>query len=169
MKKIDKSKIVIKNYFGKDVNSLLDQVCRMRIEFFREYPYLYVGNYEYEKEYITGLSKSSRSMIASAYYENELIAISTALPLVSEADILEELPKIFSNAGYDPTRYYYYGEIIILPDYRGIKLSQRLYNEHQTFAQKWGYKNACLAVVVRDKNDKENQQIILILIVSGLI
>ena len=50
---------------GVDTSSLFEELAALRIEVFRDFPYLYEGSLEYEKEYLNTYSQSADSMIFS--------------------------------------------------------------------------------------------------------
>ena len=52
---------------GADTSSLLDNLAALRIEVFRDFPYLYEGSTEYEKEYLKTYSLSTDSMIFTVF------------------------------------------------------------------------------------------------------
>ena len=151
--------ISYKVFIGNEGAHLIGIVSDMRITYFREFPYMYKGNLEYEKEYISELTSHKKSMIVTASINSKIVGISTALPLTSDADILKEVYNLFEKKSYAPKEIYYYGEVIVLPSYRRKGIANQLYHLHEQQALKWKYKYACLAVVVRDKDDprKPNQ------------
>jgi len=61
----------------------LKEIASFRIKYFREYPYLYEGTFDYEKKYIAGFTKDPKALLAIIKKDNEIIAVSTALPLVN--------------------------------------------------------------------------------------
>lgn len=140
-------------YFGKDVLPHIPIVSKMRILEFENYPYLYIGNEEYEKEYLLGFSKDPHSCLAIARDGEEIVGMATAMPLKSEADILKEAEELFSVSGYRPEDFFYFGEFIVLEKYRGKGIARKLEQDLLNFAKKWNFPKACLSVVVRDEND----------------
>ena len=88
-------------------------------------------------------------MLILALHNGRIVGVSTAIPLVSPSDITTGAPELFEQNGLNPSEFYYYGEIIILPEYRGHKLSEEMYAIHEKFAKSWGFKQLCLCVVNR--------------------
>jgi len=145
-------KISIKVHTGNEATNYIDLISNMRINTFKEYPYLYKGTYDYEKQYLQGFIKDEKSTIAIAMHNNKIIGISTGLPLESESDIVYEVKDIFYKNYILIENYYYYGEIIILPEYRGQGLAKKLYSAQDSLIKSWGFKNTCILTVRREEN-----------------
>ena len=79
---------------GFAVEPWLDELAELRIEVFRDFPYLYEGNREYERRYLDRYAQSDRSVFVLALEFNRLVGAATALPLL-EAD--EEFQAPFRN------------------------------------------------------------------------
>ena len=131
----------------------IQTVSEMRIQEFESFPYLYKGNFNYEKEYMIGFSKGLKSCLGVAKIDNHIVGICTGMPLQSDADILKDAELVYRNVGHDPGKYYYFGEFIVLPKYRGFGISRKLSYDMEKIAQNLGYHKICLLTVVR--NDKD--------------
>jgi len=68
---------------GHELNKQLQDLAKLRITVFREYPYLYDGSIEYENKYLNTYAKCKDSVIALVYDNNKLVAATTSLPLSS--------------------------------------------------------------------------------------
>ena len=49
----------VRRFSGPDLNNYIDNIARLRIEVFRDFPYLYDGTMEYERNYLQTYSRSS--------------------------------------------------------------------------------------------------------------
>ncbi|MEK6627422.1 MAG: GNAT family N-acetyltransferase [Bdellovibrionota bacterium] len=131
----------------------LNAIAAFRIKYFREFPYLYEGNLEYEQKYISGFAKNPKALLLIIKSDDEIVGVSTAIPLISDADILGNASKKFTEKKLNPKEFYYYGEVVIKPEHRGQGIASYLMRKQETFAKDLGYKKISLATVVRDKND----------------
>ena len=138
---------------GDQVTGYIEQVSEMRINAFREFPYLYAGNMEYEKEYFSGFCQCPEAILVLGKYNGSLVAASTALPMKSDADILGEAILEFEKAGKNIDRTFYFGEVIVLPQWQRKGLAASLYKLQESKAREWGFKEIALATVVRADND----------------
>lgn len=154
---------------GADVTAHLDAVAAFRLRHFRDYPYLYDGTMEYEREYLAAFALDPLSLIVMAFDDDRtvasddtaaeprgrLVAVSTALPLVSKADILHDSAEIFRAAGHDPATFYYFSETIVEAAYRGRGVGRAIYARREQFAVRHGFANVCFMSVIRPENDPQ--------------
>ena len=140
---------------GKGNSRLIGLLSTMRIRYFRSYPHLYDGSSdnEYEKQCAEELSRSDQTIFVTAHFDDAVVGIATAFPLVSAAEILDGKETTFLQSRYCPTDLYYFSEIIVAPTFRGSGIGRCLYNRVERQALTWGYSYMCLATIARDHND----------------
>jgi GNAT superfamily N-acetyltransferase len=143
------SALRLQTLIGRDIAPYVGEVARIRIRHFRAFPYLYDGSLAYEEHYLQGYVTEPRAMLIRVLDGGEPVAIATATPLASSADIVADAPRLFAAAGQDPRDYYYYAEIIVLPEHRARGIARLVYAEREAWARRWGYRKLCLAVVQR--------------------
>lgn len=132
---------------GPETAGLFDHLAGLRIAVFYDFPYLYEGDMDYEKEYLKVYSQSSRSFVHAVYDGNRMIGATTCIPLSDET---EEVKSPFIDAGLDPGHYFYFGESILLAPYRGRGLGHLFFDERERHAQSFGdYSYACFCSVER--------------------
>ncbi len=73
------SHVEIRPVTGFAVEPWLDELAELRIEVFRDFPYLYEGNREYERRYLDRYAQSDRSVFVLALEFNRLVGAATAL------------------------------------------------------------------------------------------
>lgn len=132
---------------GAQTASVFDDLARLRITVFRDYPYLYEGSALYEKEYLQTYARSARSFIFAVYDGDTMVGATTCLPLEDETS---EVREPFEKAGYDIGSLFYFGESILLTPYRGFGLGHRFFDERERHAAGFGtYKTTCFCSVDR--------------------
>jgi GNAT superfamily N-acetyltransferase len=117
---------------GPEVTRYLDAVAALRIEVFREYPYLYDGNLDYERRYLATYARSPESFFVLAFDGDEVIGASTGLPMEDEG---EEFQAPFREHGFDPAKIFYLGESVLRASYRGRGLGVRFFTEREAYAK----------------------------------
>ena len=117
---------------GAEIEPYVEALAKLRIEVFREYPYLYDGSMEYERGYLRAYAKSQGSLFVIARDGGEVVGVSTALPL---SDAEEAFRKPFVERGDDAGAVYYFGESVLRRDYRGRGLGGRFMREREAFAR----------------------------------
>lgn len=108
--------IEIKHLPGPELAPYLEDLARLRITVFRDFPYLYDGTPEYEEHYLQTYLRSADSIIVLALDGKQVIGASTGLPLEDETP---EFQAPFLQHGFDPSRIFYCGESVLLKEYRG--------------------------------------------------
>lgn len=117
---------------GDALRPFIDDLARLRITVFREYPYLYDGSPEYEAGYLHSHVRSAWSLCVLVIDEGRVVGASTGLPLQDEAEAFQQP---FLAQGWNPQRIFYFGESVVLPEYRGADLDLRFFEERERFAR----------------------------------
>jgi GNAT superfamily N-acetyltransferase len=141
--------IEIRRVTGKEVLGYLDDAARLRIGVFREFPYLYEGNVESEREYLGHYGECPRSVFVLAFGDGELVGVSTGLPL---ADADESFQAPFKEAGMDPAEWFYCGESVLDKAWRGKGIGHRFFDEREGHARELGLEKTCFCSVIRPKD-----------------
>ncbi|MDH1338006.1 GNAT family N-acetyltransferase [Ectopseudomonas oleovorans] len=131
---------------GAEIEPHIDDLARLRIQVFREFPYLYDGNLDYEAEYLATYVRSADSLCVLVRDEGRVVGASTALPL---ADETEEFQQPFIAAGWNPARIFYCAESVVLPAWRGRGLGVRFFVEREVHARKLGGFDWCAFCAVQ--------------------
>lgn len=125
--------ITIKNVIGTQIIPYLNDLARLRIEIFRDFPYLYEGSFEYETHYLQTYSQTPDSLIVLAFDGDNIVGASTALPLSAET---ENVTQPFINQGFNINEFLYLGESILQKSYRGQGLGVRFFEEREAHARR---------------------------------
>lgn len=135
---------------GPEIASVVEDLGKLRIAVFRDYPYLYEGTLDYEKEYLQIYTQAPRSFLFAVYDGAEMVGATTCIPLADETSDVR-LP--FEKAGFDINSIFYFGESILLPAYRGLGLGHRFFDEREAHALSFGsYQMTCFCAVERAEN-----------------
>lgn len=132
---------------GAEIDALFEDLAHLRIQIFKDFPYLYQGSIEYEKVYLETYSKSPKSLLFAVYDGNDMVGATTCLPL---ADETPEVIAPFERAKLEIDTIFYFGESILRKEYRGFGLGHRFFEEREQHARHLRiYKTACFCVVER--------------------
>ena len=127
--------LAIQIVHGPDVLPYVDDLARLRIEVFREFPYLYDGNRDYERKYLRNYCQSPESLFVIARDAEQVIGVSTGVPMRDET---EAFKKPFVESGLDPEAIFYFGESVLQRTYRGRGLGVRFIEERENYARALG-------------------------------
>lgn len=117
---------------GEALRSAFGPLADLRIRVFREFPYLYEGSTEYEQKYLEVYARSPRSLVVLAWDGSVVVGASTVIPL---ADAPSEMQAPFVRASMDLGRVDYFGESVVLADYRGRGLGSRFFELREEHAR----------------------------------
>lgn len=133
---------------GAEAVPFLDDLARLRIAVFREYPYLYEGSLEYERRYLADYFATPASVLVIARdpADGRVVGASTAMPLAT-AD--EAFVAPLAAAGYEIAGIHYFGESVLLPSYRGCGIGHRFFDERENAARSAGFSTTAFCAVVR--------------------
>lgn len=135
---------------GDQVAPLLDALADLRIRVFREYPYLYDGDLDYETRYLERFAAAPEALLAAAFAGELLVGAATALPLHHEHDAFK---RPFEQHGIDPRTVFYLAESVLLPAYRGRGIGHAFFDAREAAARRLGYTTAAFCAVVRAATD----------------
>ncbi len=131
---------------GPDLEAALPQLGALRIEVFRDYPYLYDGSLDYEQSYLQALIHSRDSIIVAAAESGKIVGCATGSALEGHH---EEFATPFREHGFNPREIFYCSESGLLPSHRGRGLGHTFFDRRETHAKARGYKSSAFCGVIR--------------------
>jgi GNAT superfamily N-acetyltransferase len=120
---------------GEALNRHMAELAELRIRVFREYPYLYDGDLEYESRYLQTYLQSPDSLVVMVFEGDHVVGASTAIPLKFETG---EVKYPFVQAGMDVETIFYFGESVLLPEYRGQGIGVAFFQHREDHARQLG-------------------------------
>ena len=139
--------VKIRPLSGADLDAALPALARLRIEVFRAFPYLYEGSLAYEETYLRKLAQARDAFIVAAETEDgEIVGCATGSGM---DDQHAEFAGPLRGAGYDLASTFYFGESVLLPNYRGHGIGHAFFDAREAHAITRGYRRACFCAVER--------------------
>ncbi|MBM3547185.1 MAG: GNAT family N-acetyltransferase [Alphaproteobacteria bacterium] len=143
----DRREVAIERVTGEGLRRHIPDLARLRIQVFRDWPYLYEGDEAYEREYLETYIRSQRAVVVLALDGGRAVGASTALPLADEAAYVT---RPFAERGLDIERFFYFGESVLDPTYRGRGIGVRFFEEREAHARSFNrFETACFCAVQR--------------------
>jgi len=127
----------------------LPALARLRIAVFREWPYLYDGSLDYERDYLGLFLQGDGAVLVVARDGEAIVGVATASPMAGQD---ADLRQPFADAGHDVGRLFYFGESVLLSGYRGHGLGHRFFDAREAAARAAGAEAACFCAVVRPED-----------------
>ncbi|MGJ8571387.1 MAG: GNAT family N-acetyltransferase [Hoeflea sp.] len=132
------------------IDQALDDLARLRIEVFADWPYLYDGDAAYEAHYLQNFASSPGAVVVAARDVNgAMVGAATGAPLSDHAD---EFAVPFARVGLYPDDYFYLAESVLLPDYRGQGAGRQFFKTREAAARAQGFQHAVFASVIRPQD-----------------
>jgi len=134
---------------GAALEAALDDVARLRIEVFRDWPYLYDGSLEYERSYLQSYRDSVDAVLVGAFDSDRLIGAATGTPMEDHAD---DFAAAFTGDGKDLSDIFYCAESVLLPEYRGLGIGHQFFDLREAHARRLGRKVSSFCAVIRPED-----------------
>jgi len=125
--------ISFKHLRGSEISNWLKQIAELRIQIFREWPYLYDGSLEYEVSYLRRYTKAERSFVIIALDGEQVIGASSCIWLPEESEM--ELKKPFIEYNFNLEKGVYFGESVLYSQYRGQGIGAEFMRIRESFAK----------------------------------
>ncbi len=138
--------VIVEPLAGDALAAALDDLARLRIAVFAAWPYLYDGDAAYEREYLAEFAAEPGSVLIVARDGARIVGAATASPMAGQKTAFR---APFQRLGYDTSRMFYFGESVLLPEYRGRGIGHRFFDLREEAARAAGATHATFCAVVR--------------------
>ncbi len=132
---------------GPSIEELFHDLAKLRIDVFKDYPYLYEGSLDYEREYLRTYASCPEALLFAVYDGPVMVGATTCIPLIHETG---EVKEPFIKSSINLEEVFYFGESILLKPYRRLGLGHRFFDVRESHAAGFGtYKTTCFCSVSR--------------------
>lgn len=136
---------------GPEIAAHLGDLARLRIAVFAEYPYLYDGDEAYEAGYLKEFAAAPDAVLVAAFDGDQVVGAATASPMRAQKG---EFREPFEARGIATDTLFYFGESVLLPEYRGRGLGHAFFDAREAAARAGGANAACFAAVIREEDER---------------
>lgn len=138
--------LAVRPLTGSELHAALGDLAQLRIAVFAAWPYLYAGSADYERKYLAEFTAAADAVMVAAFDGERIIGAATASPLAAQDDYIR---APFERLGMATDDVFYFGESVLLPEYRGQGLGHAFFDEREAAARRWGAAKASFCGVVR--------------------
>jgi len=142
--------IKIQSFTGTTYNQYITDLAALRIKVFREFPYLYEGSMAYEHHYLQAYNAAPDAIVVIAFDGDRVIGASTGMPMEHET---ENVKQPWSDRGYSLQEIFYFGESVLLPEYRRQGIGVAFFHHREKWAASFDrFRILTFCAVVRPDN-----------------
>ncbi|HWU02758.1 MAG TPA: GNAT family N-acetyltransferase [Novosphingobium sp.] len=140
------STITIRPLSGADIAGAIADLAALRIAVFAAWPYLYDGDTAYEAQYLREFAAEPGSVLIAACDGERIVGAATCSPMSGQK---AEFRAPFEERGIDTASLFYFGESVLLPEYRGRGIGHAFFDHREAAARAAGATAATFAAVIR--------------------
>lgn len=138
--------IAVRPLTGAELHGAIDDLAALRIAVFAAYPYLYDGDAAYEADYLREFIAAPQAVLVAAFDGKRIVGAATASPMWAQKDTFR---APFEARGIDTRRLFYFGESVLLGNYRGQGIGHAFFDYREAQALQAGATSATFAAVIR--------------------
>ncbi|WP_159978440.1 MULTISPECIES: GNAT family N-acetyltransferase [unclassified Novosphingobium] len=138
--------VTIDTLNGDEVLAAIDDLAALRMTVFARWPYLYDGDVGYEADYLREFVEAPSAVLVAARDDGRIVGAATGSPMAAQK---AQFRAPFAARGLDVESLFYFGESVLLPEYRGQGIGHAFFDHREAQARRCGAQAATFAVVIR--------------------
>ena len=131
---------------GGEIDAHIEDVAALRLAVFRDWPYLYDGHLDYERQYVASYRDHPGALLVGAFDLGRLVGASTSTPM---EDLSAEFSTPFFDRGIPRDHVLWGPESALLPAYRGQGIGHRFFALREAHARALGRSHVAFASILR--------------------
>lgn len=134
---------------GAEILAAIDDLAALRMTVFAEWPYLYDGDPGYEAHYLKEFIEAPDGVLVAACDGERIVGAATASPMWAQK---AEFRAPFEARGIVTQDLFYFGESVLLAEYRGRGIGHAFFDHREAQARQCGANAATFAAVIRPEH-----------------
>lgn len=130
---------------GEALGAALEDVARLRIRVFHDFPYLYDGDQDYEQDYLRAY-QSPGAVVVAAMDGARVVGAATGAPMVDHA---ADFAAAFADRPEPLDQIFYCAESVLLREYRGQGIGHAFFDAREAHARALGLTFSAFCSVIR--------------------
>ena len=126
--------VAVRVLTGDALADALPDVARLRIDVFRDWPYLYDGDADYERDYLRAY-QSPGAVVVAAMDGDRIVGAATGAPM---SDHATDFGAAFADRPEPLSDIFYCAESVLLRAYRGHGLGHAFFDAREDHARALG-------------------------------
>lgn len=137
--------VAVRVLTGDALAEALPDVARLRIDVFRDWPYLYDGDADYERDYLRAY-QSPGAVVVAAMDGDRIVGAATGAPM---SDHATDFDAAFADRPEPLSDIFYCAESVLLRAYRGHGLGHAFFDAREDHARALGARWSAFCSVIR--------------------
>ncbi len=137
--------VAVRVLTGDALADALSDVARLRIDVFRDWPYLYDGDADYERDYLRAY-QSPGAVVVAAMDGDRIVGAATGAPM---SDHATDFGAAFADRPEPLSDIFYCAESVLLRAYRGHGLGHAFFDAREDHARALGARWSAFCSVIR--------------------
>ncbi|QXI62513.1 hypothetical protein CP157_00176 [Paracoccus marcusii] len=137
--------VAVRVLTGDALADALPDVARLRIDVFRDWPYLYDGDADYERDYLRAY-QSPGAVVVAAMDGDRIVGAATGAPM---SDHATDFGAAFADRPEPLSDIFYCAESVLLRAYRGHGLGHAFFDAREDHARALGARWSAFCSVIR--------------------
>lgn len=137
--------VAVRVLTGDALAEALPDVARLRIDVFRDWPYLYDGDADYERDYLRAY-QSPGAVVVAAMDGDRIVGAATGAPM---SDHAADFGAAFADCPEPLSDIFYCAESVLLQAYRGHGLGHAFFDAREDHARALGARWSAFCSVIR--------------------
>ena len=137
--------VAVRVLTGNALADALPDVARLRIDVFRDWPYLYDGDADYERDYLRAY-QSPGAVVVAAMDGDRIVGAATGAPM---SDHATDFGAAFADRPEPLSDIFYCAESVLLRAYRGHGLGHAFFDAREDHARALGARWSAFCSVIR--------------------
>ncbi|TNH39341.1 GNAT family N-acetyltransferase [Paracoccus haeundaensis] len=137
--------VAVRVLTGDALADALPDVARLRIDVFRDWPYLYDGDADYERDYLRSY-QSPGAVVVAAMDGDRIVGAATGAPM---SDHATDFGAAFADRPEPLSDIFYCAESVLLRAYRGHGLGHAFFDAREDHARALGARWSAFCSVIR--------------------
>lgn len=117
---------------GAGIREHFQVLAALRLTVFRDWPYLYDGTVDYERQYLETYAACDDSIAVLAWDGGRCVGTTTALPMRHAEAAMR---KPFEHTGLETNHTLYFGESVVLASHRGRGIGVAFFAQREAHAR----------------------------------
>ncbi|MDG3043017.1 GNAT family N-acetyltransferase [Roseicyclus marinus] len=140
--------LTLRAFRGAEIAPMVEPFAHLRIAVFRDWPYLYDGDLDYERRYLADYARSD-SILVAAFDGDRLVGGSTGLPLSDHSEVAADLADMLPT---NAKNVYYCAESVLLSSHRGQGAYRGFFDLREAHARSLDATFSIFCAVIRPKD-----------------